>query len=80
MRLAVCLHFFESDFSGQSLATLASFAATCELLKLNSSLWSRDSHTRLQTMPVEQLATLLSTAAKYLRDSKNPRLSRPVLG
>jgi transposase len=56
--------FFGSDHGGQSLATLASFTATCELMKLNPWLWLRDTLTRLPLTAAAQLATLLPTAAK----------------
>jgi transposase len=55
--------FFGSDQGGQTLATLASFTATCELLKINPWQWLRDTLTRLPTTPANQLATLLPTAA-----------------
>jgi transposase len=56
--------FFGSDHGGQTLATLASFTATCELFKLNPWLWLRDTLTRLPLTPADQLETLLPTAAK----------------
>jgi hypothetical protein len=51
--------FFGSDRGGQTLATLASFTATCQLLKINPWLWLRDTLTRLPTIPTDQLAALL---------------------
>ncbi len=54
--------FFGSDHGGQTLATLASFTATCQLLKLNPWPWLRDTLTKLPTIPTDQLATLLPTA------------------
>jgi transposase len=56
--------FFGSDHGGQTLATLASFTATCELFKINPWIWLRDALTRLPATPADQLATLLPTAAK----------------
>jgi hypothetical protein len=56
--------FFGSDHGGQSLATLASFTATCEQLKLNPWPWLRGTLTQLPNTPTDQLATLLPTAAK----------------
>ena len=56
--------FFGSDHGGQTLATLASFTATCELFKLNPWLWLRDTLTRLPLTPTDQLYTLLPTADK----------------
>lgn len=43
----VATEFSGSDQGGQALATLASFTATCELLKLNPWPWLRDTLTRL---------------------------------
>jgi transposase len=54
--------FFGSDHGGQAIATLASFTATCQLLKLNPWTWLRDTLTRLPATPAEQLATLLPPA------------------
>ena len=51
--------FFGSDRGGQALATLASFTATCQLLKINPWIWLRDTLTRLPTIPADQLAALL---------------------
>lgn len=56
--------FFGSDRGGQTLATLASFTATCELFKINPWIWLRDTLTRLPITPADQLATLLPNAAK----------------
>jgi Transposase IS66 family/IS66 C-terminal element len=56
--------FFGSDRGGRTLATLASFTATCELLKINPWLWLRDTLTHLPITPPDQFATLLPTAAK----------------
>jgi hypothetical protein len=56
--------FFGSDRGGRTLATLASFTATCQLLKLCPWAWLRDTLTRLPTTPAGQLATLLPAAAK----------------
>jgi transposase len=55
--------FFGSDHGGQSLATLASFTATCELFKINPWPWLRDTLSRLPITPADQLATLLPTTA-----------------
>jgi transposase len=55
--------FFGSDHGGQSLATLASFTATCEQMKINPWLWLRDTLTRLPITPLDQLTTLLPTPA-----------------
>jgi transposase len=55
--------FFGSDRGGQTLATLASFTATCQLLKLNPWTWFRDTLTRLPTTTDDQLATLLPVTA-----------------
>ena len=54
--------FFGSDHGGQTFATLASFTATCEQLKINPWLWLRDTLTRLPVTPADQLNTLLPTA------------------
>lgn len=54
--------FFGSDRGGQTLATLASFTATCELLEINPWLWLRDTLTRLPVIPADELTTLLPTA------------------
>jgi transposase len=54
--------FFGSDHGGQTLATLASFTATCEQLKLNPWLWLRNTLTKLPATPTDQLATLLPSA------------------
>jgi transposase len=53
--------FFGSDRGGQTLATLASFTATCELMKLNPWTWFRDTLTKLPTTPADQLESLLPT-------------------
>ena len=55
--------FFGSDRGGQTLATLASFTATCQLLKINPWTWLRDTLTNLPTMPAKQLIPLLPVAA-----------------
>ena len=51
--------FFGSDRGGRTLATLASFTATCELLKLNPWICLRETLTKLPTTPVDQLVKLL---------------------
>jgi hypothetical protein len=56
--------FFGSDHGGQTLATLASFTATCEHLKLNPWLWLRDTLTRIPLTSADQLDTLLPAAAQ----------------
>jgi transposase len=53
--------FFGSDRGGRTLAILASFTATCELLKINPWTWLRDVLTKLPTTPADQLVTLLPT-------------------
>jgi len=53
--------FFGSDRGGQTLATLASFTATCDLLQLNPWTWFRDTLTQLPNTPADQLVTLLPT-------------------
>ena len=55
--------FFGSDRGGQALATLASFTATCQLLKINPWTWLRDTLTNLPATPAAQLTTLLPDAA-----------------
>jgi transposase len=55
--------FFGSDRGGETLATLASFTATCQLLKINPWTWFRDTLTCLPVTPAEQLAMLLPVAA-----------------
>jgi transposase len=55
--------FFGSDRGGQTLATLASFTATCQLLKINPWTWLRDTLTCVPTTPVDQLDMLLPVAA-----------------
>ena len=55
--------FFGSDHGGQSLATLASFTATCQLIKINPWHWLRDTLTHLPVTPNDQLINLLPTAA-----------------
>ena len=55
--------FFGSDRGGRTLATLASFTATCQLLKINPWTWLRDTLTRLPVTPADHLATLLPVAA-----------------
>jgi transposase len=52
---------FGSDRGGRTLATLGSFTATCELLKLNPWTYIRDVLTHLPTTPADQLVTLLPT-------------------
>ncbi len=56
--------FFGSDRGGQTLATLASFTATCQLLKINPWTWLRDTLNCLPTTPADQLDTLLPTSTK----------------
>ncbi len=56
--------FFGSDRGGQTLATLASFTATCQLLKLNPWTWLRDTLTRQPTTSDDQLALLLPASPK----------------
>jgi transposase len=51
--------FFGSDRGGRTLAILASFTATCELVKINPWIWLRDTLTKLPITPADQLATLL---------------------
>jgi transposase len=51
--------FFGSDRGGRTLATLASFTATCELLKINPWTWLKEKLTQLPTTPADQLVTLL---------------------
>jgi transposase len=53
--------FFGSDRGGRTLATLASFTATCELWHLNPWTYLRDVLTRLPTTPDDQTALLLPT-------------------
>lgn len=53
--------FFGSDRGGRTLAILASFTATCELLKINPWAWLKDTLTKLPTTPIDQLVTLLPT-------------------
>jgi transposase len=53
--------FFGSDRGGRTLAILASFTATCELLKIDPWTWLRDVRMKLPTMPADQLVTLLPT-------------------
>ena len=55
--------FFGSDHGGQALAIIASFTATCQLLKSNPWIWLRDTLTYLPVTPAEQLTTLLPVAA-----------------
>jgi transposase len=51
--------FFGSDRGGRTLAILASFTATCELMKLNPWTWLKETLTKLPTTPADQLCTLL---------------------
>lgn len=51
--------FFGSDDSGRRLATLSSFTATCQQIRINPWTWQKDTLTRLPTTPADQLATLL---------------------
>jgi transposase len=51
--------FFGSDRGGRTLAILASFTATCELLKINPWTWLREVLTKLPTTPVDRLVMLL---------------------
>jgi transposase len=53
--------FFGSDRGGRTLATLASFTATCQQFGLNPWTWIKDTLTSLPATPAEQLATLLPT-------------------
>ncbi len=53
--------FFGSDRGGCALAILASFTATCELLKMNPRTWLKETLTTLPTTPADQLAMLLPT-------------------
>ena len=56
--------FFGSNHGGQTLATLASFTATCEQLKINPWNYLRDTLTRLPLTPADEITTLLPTATK----------------
>ena len=56
--------FFGSDRGGRTLATLASFTATCQQFGVNPWTWLRDTLTAMPTTPADQLATLLPTAKK----------------
>lgn len=51
--------FFGSDRGGRTLAILASFTATCELLKISPWTWLRDVLTSLPTTSADLLVTLL---------------------
>jgi transposase len=51
--------FFGSDRGGRTLATLASFTATCELLRINPWTWLKETLTKLPTTPANRLVTLL---------------------
>ena len=53
--------FFGSDRGGRTLAILASFTATCELLKINPWTWLKETLTTLPTISPDQLAMLLPT-------------------
>jgi hypothetical protein len=53
--------FFGSDRGGRTLATLASFTATCELFRLNPWTYLRDVLTALPLTPADHLAALLPT-------------------
>ena len=53
--------FFGSDRGGRTLATLASFTATCELLRINPWTYLRDVLTKLPITTADQLVTLLPT-------------------
>jgi transposase len=53
--------FFGSDRGGQTLATLASFTATCQLWTINPWTWLRDTLTRLPATSAAQLPALLPT-------------------
>jgi hypothetical protein len=55
--------FFGSDRGGRTLATLASFTATCQQFGVNPWAWLRDRLTRLPVTSADQLATLLPTPA-----------------
>jgi len=56
--------FFGSDRGGRTLATLASFTATCQQFGGNPWSWLRDTLTQLPLTPANQLATLLPTPTK----------------
>ena len=51
--------FFGSDRGGRTLATLASFTATCKQYEVNPWTWLRDTLTALPLTPPDQLAALL---------------------
>jgi transposase len=53
--------FFGSDQGGRTLATLASFTATCQQFGVEPWRWLRDTLTQLPLTPADQLATLLSS-------------------
>jgi len=55
--------FFGSDRGGRTLATLASFTATCQLWNINPWTWLRDTLTHWPITPANQLITLLPAAA-----------------
>ena len=51
--------FFGSDRGGRTLATLASFTATCQQFGLNPWAWIKDTLTTLPATPADQLDHLL---------------------
>jgi transposase len=51
--------FFGSDRGGRTLATLASFTATCQQFGVEPWTWLKDTLTRLPVTAPNQLATLL---------------------
>jgi transposase len=51
--------FFGSDRGGRTLATLASFTATCQQFGIEPWRWLRDTLTQLPLTPIDQLAKLL---------------------
>lgn len=53
--------FFGSDRGGRTLATLASFTATCKQFGVNPWTWIKDTLIRLPLTPADQLHTLLPT-------------------
>ncbi|QEL16692.1 IS66 family transposase [Limnoglobus roseus] len=55
--------FFGSDRGGRTLATLASFTATCAAFGVNPWTWFHDTLTILPTTPLDRLATLLPAKA-----------------
>jgi hypothetical protein len=55
--------FFGSDRGGRTLATLASFTATCQQFGLNPWSWIKETLIRLPVTSADHLATLLPTPA-----------------